>query len=160
MSIKNNKPSRKSKFKQGYFKPNNESKYVGPGPIIYRSGWERKFMIWCDMMEDVVQWSSEPVEIPYWDRQTNKKRKYYPDFYFKAKQNDGSYKEYLVEVKPKQQIIKPQPPKKNSTKALKNYKFLAESYLKNMDKYNSARTFCEGRDWHFIILTEDTLGNR
>ena len=86
-------------------------------------------------------------------------KKYYPDFYFKQKQQDNSNKEYLVEIKPKAQIQKPEPPKKNSKKAIKSYKFLAEQYVKNMDKYNAAKEYCEGRNWNFIVLTEDTILN-
>ena len=157
MSIKNVKPTKNSGFNQGYFKPNNPSKYAGPTPIIYRSSWERKFMMWCDKNEKVSMWSSEPVEIPYWSRQDSTKRKYYPDFYFKAIQPDKTTKEYLVEIKPKQQIQKPEPPKVNSKKALKSYKFLAEQYVKNMDKYNAAKEFCSQRNWNFIVLTEETI---
>lgn len=159
MSIKNVKPTKNSGFNQGYFKPNNPSKYAGPTPIIYRSSWERKFMMWCDKNEKITMWSSEPVEISYWSRQDSTSRKYYPDFYFKALQPDDSVKEYLVEIKPKQQIQKPEPPKVNSKKALKSYKFLAEQYVKNMDKYNAAKEFCNQRNWNFIVLTEETIIN-
>lgn len=159
MSIKNVKPTKNSGFSQGYFKPNNPEKYAGTPPIIYRSSWERKFMIWCDNNDKIITWSSEPVEIPYWSRQDSKKRKYYPDFYFKAKQIDGTYKQYIVEIKPKAQIEKPKPPVKNSAKALKSYKFLAEQYVLNMDKYNAAKQFCEGLNMNFIVLTEDTIIN-
>jgi len=159
MSIKNVKPTKNSGFNQGYFNPKNPEKYIGPSPIIYRSSWEHKFMIWCDNNDKVLKWSSEPVEIKYWYRKTNKAHTYYPDFYFKQLQQDGSAKEYLVEIKPKAQIQPPQMPKKNSQKALKSYKFLAEQYVKNMDKYNAAKEYASNRGWNFIILTEDTIKN-
>lgn len=159
MSIKNVKPTKNSNFNQGYFNPKHPEKYIGPAPIIYRSSWERKFMIWCDENDKVLRWSSEPVEIKYWFRKDNKAHKYYPDFYFKQLQPDDSTKEYLVEIKPKSQIQKPKPPKKNSRKALESYRFLAEQYVKNTDKYIAAREYCENRGWHFIVLTEDTILN-
>ena len=159
MSIKNVKPTKNSGFNQGYFKPDFPEKYIGPTPIIYRSSWERKFMIWCDKNDKVEKWSSEPVEIKYWYRKTSKAHKYYPDFYFKQLQQDGSYKEYLVEIKPKAQIQPPQMPKKRSKKALESFKFLAEQYVKNMDKYNAAKEYASNRGWNFIILTEDTINN-
>lgn len=159
MSIKNVKPTKNSGFNQGYFKPQFPEKYIGPTPIIYRSSWERKFMIWCDTNDKVLSWSSEPVEIKYWSRQDNKPHKYYPDFYFKQRKANGDVLEYLVEIKPKAQIQKPEPPKKNSKKALESYKFLAEQYVRNMDKYNAAKTYCEGRSWNFIVLTEETILN-
>ena len=159
MSIKNVKPTKNSGFNQGYFKPQFPEKYIGPTPIIYRSSCERKFMMWCDMNDKVLSWSSEPVEIKYWSRQDNKPHKYYPDFYFKQKKANGDVLEYLVEIKPKAQIQKPEPPKKNSKKALESYKFLAEQYVRNMDKYNAAKTYSEGRNWNFIVLTEETILN-
>lgn len=159
MSIKNIKPTKNSRFNQGYFTPKQPDKYIGPAPIIYRSEWERKFMVWCDANDKVVYWSSEPIVINYWSRQDNKSHKYYPDFYFKQLQADDTFKEYLVEIKPKAQIQKPQLPNKNSKKALESYKFLAEQYVKNMDKYNAAKNYCLGRGWNFIVLTEDTILN-
>lgn len=159
MSIKKVKPTKNSGFKQGYFKPQYPNKYVGNGDIIFRSSWEYKFMVWCDNHDGVVLWSSEPVFVNYISRQDNKVHKYYPDFYFKAKQGDGTFKEYLVEIKPKAQIQKPQMPKKTSKKALESYKFLCEAYIKNLDKYRAAKEYCKNRGWNFIVLTEDTIGN-
>ena len=43
MSIKKVKPTAKSGFKQGYYKPHNPKKYMGPGPIIYIKS--RQFII-------------------------------------------------------------------------------------------------------------------
>ena len=158
MSIKRVRPTNKSGFVQGYFKPKNPTKYVGPEPIIYRSSWERKFMMWCDVNEGVIMWSSEPVEIPYWSKLHNKKRTYYPDFYIKIKKHDGNIEHILVEIKPESQIKKPKPPTTNSRKALKNYKFLAEQYVVNRDKYSAAQEFANGRGWRFVVMTEKSLG--
>jgi len=157
MSIKNVRPTKKSGFKQGYYIPNDPTKYVGPTPIIYRSSWERKFMMWCDNNDKVMMWSSEPVQIEYISRADNKKHIYYPDFYMKVLQEDNNLKEFLVEIKPKQQLIKPEPPKKASKKALSSYQFLAEQYIKNLDKYTFAKEYCKNRNWNFIVLTEDSI---
>ena len=154
MSIKKIKPTSKSGFKQGYYRLKDVTKYVGTTPIIYRSSWEYKFMVWCDNNESVEKWASEPVEIKYKSRKDNKIRKYYPDFYYKAGEE-----EYLVEIKPKAQITYPKPPVKNTRKALESYKFLCEAYVTNTDKYIAAKDYCEGRKWKFIVLTEDTIGN-
>jgi len=156
MSIKNVKPTKNSGFIQGYFNPTYPEKYLGKAPIIYRSSWERKFMMLCDMREDVVAWSSEPVEIKYWSTLDSKERKYYPDFYMKVQKGE-TYEEFLVEIKPSEQIKKPKPPTKNSKKALKSYKFLAEQFVKNKDKYLYAKRWAEERGWRFIVLTEKSL---
>jgi len=157
MSIKNVRPTKKSGFNQGYYIPNDPTKYVGPTPIIYRSSWERKFMMWCDNNDKVMMWSSEPVQIEYISRVDNKKHIYYPDFYMKVLQEDNNLKEFLVEIKPKQQLIKPEPPKKASKKALSSYQFLAEQYIKNLDKYTFAKEYSKNRNWNFIVLTEDSI---
>ena len=157
MSIKRVRPTKKSGYIQGYFKPNRPEKYVGPQPIIYRSSWERKFMIWCDTKDSVIMWSSEPVEIPYWSKLQKKKRNYYPDFYIQVKKTDDEVDHILVEIKPEAQIKKPKPPTKNSKKALDNYKFLAEQYVTNRDKYTAAKQYAEGRGWRFVVMTEKSL---
>ena len=156
MSIKNVRPTNNSGFVQGYVTPTNPEKYIGPTPIIYRSSWERKFMIMCDTKDNVVKWASEPVEIKYIWSFDKREHKYYPDFYMKTKTEDG-FEEFLVEIKPEAQIKKPQPPKKRSKGAIKSYKFLAEQYVKNMDKYKYARAWSENRGWRFIVLTEKSL---
>jgi len=157
MSIKNLKPTKKSRFHQGYYNPKNPEKYIGIFPIIYRSSWEYRFMIWCDTNDKVLIWSSEPVKIKYWSRDGNKQRTYHPDFYFKILKQDDTTQEFLAEIKPKNQIQKPNPPSKMSKKALESYKFLAEQYVKNIDKYNAAKEYAVNRSWKFIVLTEDTI---
>jgi|TARA_Y100000287_G_C14233525_1_gene363380 hypothetical protein len=158
MSIKNLKPSGNSGFVQGYFNPENPDRYIGPTPIIFRSSWERKFMIMCDTKDNVLKWSSEPVKIKYWSTMDKKEHTYYPDFYMKTKGTDDEGPvEWLVEIKPSAQIKKPLPPKTKSKKALNSYKFLAEQYVKNRDKYAYANAWCEDRGWRFIVLTEKTL---
>ena len=53
-------------YKQGFFKPQNPKKYMGdPTNIVYRSGWEKRVMDWCDANPNIKQWSSEEIVIPY-----------------------------------------------------------------------------------------------
>jgi len=43
--------------------------------IIYRSLWERKFMVYCDTNNSIIEWGSEEVIIPYlspWDGRVHK----------------------------------------------------------------------------------------
>jgi len=113
-------------------------------------------MIMCDTKDNVVKWSSEPVEIKYIYSYDKREHKYYPDFYMKTKTEEG-FEEFLVEIKPSAQIKKPKPPTKKSKKALASYKFLAEQFIKNRDKYAYAKQWAENRGWRFIVLTEKTL---
>lgn len=157
MSIKRVRPTKNSGFNQGYYKPHRTEKYVGQLPIIYRSSWERKFMIWCDTNQLVLSWSSEPVEIPYWSSFHKKQRTYNPDFYIKVLKEDGTIDQLIVEIKPEAQIRKPEPPAVNSRKAVQNYQFLAEQYVTNRDKYLAAQQYATERNCRFVIMTEKTL---
>jgi hypothetical protein len=51
---------------KGKFIPTNTKKYRGnPTNIIYRSLWERKFMVYCDLNENILEWGSEEIIIPF-----------------------------------------------------------------------------------------------
>jgi len=163
MSIKQVKPTHKSKFKQGYYKPVNPQKYVAQGPVIYRSSWERKFCHWCDHNPDVIAWVSEPFSIPYFNVLDNKYHKYYPDFYIKLNVktiNDNIIKneiiEYVIEVKPKSQLQKPTPPKRKTKKAIQNFKYAYESYVRNLCKIEALNIYAKQRDFKVMLLTEES----
>lgn len=155
MSIKKVKPS--SRYKGGKYTLINEKKYVGKGPIIYRSGWERKYCMYCDHKEDIIAWSSEPFAIDYYNPGTAKWHKYYPDFWIKVRKTDGSISEFLIEIKPKSSTKLPKAPKKNTKQAVKNYKYAVETYIKNLAKAKAAKVFAASRGMKFIILTEDSI---
>jgi len=156
MSIKNLKPRRNKKGgpKQGIFPILECKKYIGPGPIIYRSSWENKFCIYCETNASVIKWSSEPFEIKYWNPIKEKYSKYHPDFFMLL--DNG--KKLVIEVKPDAQIRKPILPKRKTVKTVKNYKFLSEQYILNMAKFAAAKVWCESRGYTFKIITEDFLG--
>ena len=102
--IKNLKPRKRSRYKQGYYPIHESKKYVGKGKVIYRSDQERQFCDYCERSTLVKAWDSECVEIKYFDHKTEKYHRYYPDFLVKMK--DGLT--ILVEVKPSSHIKKPQ----------------------------------------------------
>ena len=151
MSIKNNKPSKKSGFKQGYFPINECKKYAGKGPIIYRSSWEYKFCKYCESNSSVLKWVSEPFEIRYINSLDGREHKYWADFLIVL---EGG-KKYLIEIKPKSMLQKPNPPKRKTAKQIKSYKYAYEQYVTNMCKIESAEKFCNERGIEFKIITED-----
>ena len=56
---------------KGIYRPSNPKKYKGDSKnIIYRSLWERKFMNYCDLNENILEWASEEFWIPYLDPTT------------------------------------------------------------------------------------------
>lgn len=139
----------------GLYKPVNPQKYRGnPTRIIYRSMWEKKFMIFCDHTESIIEWGSEEVIIPYRSPIDGRVHRYYPDFYIKVKTKEGKYEKYIIEIKPKRQTIKPNDKPKRKTATWKREVL---TYIKNRAKWDAAEDFCEDRQMKFKILTEDHL---
>ena len=138
----------------GSFRPKNPQKYIGnPTNIIYRSSWERRFMIFCDMNESVLEWGSEEVIIPYVSPLDNKIHRYFPDFLIKIKTRDGHTEVRLIEVKPYSQCIRPEVPTRTSKSFLEKVK----NWGINTAKWQAAEKFAEGRGWKFQLLTEKEL---
>jgi len=140
---------------KGKFKPSFPEKYDGdPTNIVYRSLWELKFLRYCDLNENILEYSSEEIVIPYMDRSTNRVRRYFPDAYIKVKQPDGTIKKYLIEIKPSKQTIPPPKPKRQT----RRYIAEAMEFVKNQSKWEAAREYCKDRMMEFKILTEHDLG--
>ena len=140
---------------KGKFQPSYPKKYKGdPTNIIYRSLWERKFMMYCDLNENIIEWGSEEIALPYRSPLDNRVHRYFPDFYIKVKENNGMVKRYLIEIKPKKQTIEPKVQKRKT----KSYIYEVTEYAKNMAKWKAAEEFCKDRMWEFKVLTEDELG--
>ena len=140
---------------KGKYKPENPQKYKGdPTNIIYRSLWERKFMLYCDKNLNILEWGSEEIALPYRSPLDNRVHRYFPDFYIKVKESNGQIKKYLVEIKPKKQTVEP----KIKQRRTKQYIYEVTEWAKNQAKWKAAREFCEDRQWQFKIVTEDDLG--
>ena len=140
---------------KGKYIPINPKKYVGnSSQVIYRSLWERKLMVYCDRNEKVVEWGSEEVIVPYRSPWDGKMHRYFPDFYMKVKQGNGTYKKFIIEVKPKAQCKEPiKTPKRKTRKWYKE----VQTWGINQAKWKSAIDYCENRGMEFKILTEDHL---
>ena len=139
---------------QGKFRPKNSKKYKGnPQNIIYRSLWERKFMVYCDKNAKILEWGSEEIALPYISPHDSRVHRYFPDFYIKVQENTGKIKRYLIEVKPLKQTTKPKKPKRQT----KGYIREAFEYAKNQAKWKAAREYCADRMWEFKVITEKEL---
>ena len=139
----------------GKFQPSYPKKYKGdPTNIIYRSLWERKFMVYCDLNENILELGSEEIALPYRSPIDNRIHRYFPDFYIKVKESSGKIKKYIIEIKPKKQTIEPQVKKRKT----KSYIYEVYEYAKNQAKWKAAEEFCKDRLWEFKVLTEEDLG--
>ena len=140
---------------RGKYYPSHPKKYKGdPTNIIYRSLWERKFMVYCDKNQNILEWASEEIAIPYRSPIDNRVHRYFPDFYMKVKEFNGKIKRYVIEVKPAKQTKPPAKPKRQT----KGYIREAYEYAKNQAKWKVAREFCADRQWEFKVVTEKELG--
>ena len=140
---------------KGKYYPSFPRKYKGdPTNIIYRSLWERKFMVYCDKNQNILEWASEEIAIPYRSPIDNRVHRYFPDFYMKVKETNGRIKNYVIEVKPAKQTKPPVKPKIQT----KGYIREAYEYAKNQSKWKMAKEFCADRKWEFKVVTEKELG--
>ncbi len=138
----------------GKYKPTNIEKYKGDHRnIIYRSLWERKFMVYCDTNEKILEWGSEELVIPYKSPLDNKWHRYFPDFYIKYVDNQGKFRRSIIEIKPKRVCEAP----KSQSRKSKKYIYEVTEYAKNQAKWKAAKEYCEDRRYEFKILTEDHL---
>ena len=128
---------------KGKFKPKNKAKYRGDSTkIIYRSGWELRFMRYLDQSSSIMKWSSEEIVVPYRSPLDGKTHRYFPDFWIRIKSADGTIKESLIEIKPKHQTGPPKggPPKDRR----KRRRYLREikTWGVNEAKWKAAMSYC------------------
>ena len=139
---------------KGKYQPSFPKKYKGdPTNIVYRSLWERTFMKYCDTNENILEWFSEEIAVPYRSPIDNKIHRYFPDFYIKVKESNGSIKKYIIEIKPKKQTVEPIPQKRKT----KGYIYEVYEYAKNQAKWKAAEEWCADRGYEFKVLTEHEL---
>ena len=123
----------RSHFK-GRFSCRYRDKYHGNADrIIWRSSWERLFMMYCDKHPHVLEWSSEEIIIPY--LYNREERSYYPDFWIRMIDSTGRIVEKIIEIKPAYQ----------------------KSWQQNRAKWVEARRYCDKHGFDFVVLTEKEL---
>jgi hypothetical protein len=131
---------------KGKYTLKNPQKYLGDTQnVIYRSLWERKLCVYFDTNINVIQWSIEPIGIPYINPIDGKYHKYWIDFWIKVKDKNGNITEKLIEVKPYKFT---QPPVKKS-KVTKKYVEEVELWVINNSKWKAAKNLCEAKKWDF-----------
>lgn len=140
-------------YHQGRYTPKNPEKYVGDASnIIYRSGWEKKYMIWADNNPAVLKWASEEIVIPYYSPVDNKMHRYFTDFAMVLEKNGTTHK-YLIEIKPEAQT---KPPVKGKRTTNRYIEELA-TYAVNQAKWQEAEKYCAKNNMNFMLLTEKHL---
>jgi hypothetical protein len=134
-------------FRQGFYEVKNSEKYVGNGKPKFRSGWEMTFMMFLDSNDNVINWASEPVRIPYRNPLTGKTTIYVPDFIVTYRGPKETVRAELIEIKPKKQS-------------------LIESKMKDRDraivavnyaKWDAATKWARANGLMFRVITEEQI---
>lgn len=136
-----------SKFAQGPYTVKNTAKYVGNGVPRYRSGWELAFMRFLDNNDNVMQWASESIQIPYRNPVTGKQSIYVPDFLITYKTRQNTLIAELIEIKPKKQSVI------ESKMSNRDRMVVAINYA----KWDQAEKWCARNGLKFRVITEDDL---
>lgn len=136
-----------SRWAQGKFQPTNPNKYIGKGLPTYRSGWEWAFMRFCDTNDNVLQWASECVTIPYRNPFTGRQTVYVPDFLITYRTRDNTTRAELVEIKPKKQSV---------IEGRMNSRDRAVVAL-NHAKWAAATQWCRRNGLTFRVVTENDI---
>lgn len=147
MGIKDFKPIKDGRYSQGYINPSSCKKIfpqMKTEKIIYRSSYERKFIAWLENSEQVKNWGSECIRIPYLYID-GKMHSYYPDYF--VEMVDGT--KMVVEIKPSSQTKRP----------VNENTWVGKEYRKNMCKWKATMEFCQAKGYKFKIITEKTINN-
>lgn len=135
------------KFYKSAYVLKNPDKYVGVKPPICRSSWERSFCQFCDNNENILQWISEGIQIPYIHPVKRKGSIYIPDFVIVYKNKKGQKLVEMIEVKPLKEV-------KLTEKTSQRDKLMI---VINHAKFKAAVKYCRHRNIQFRIVTEHEL---
>ncbi len=135
------------KWAQGIYEVLNPAKYVGKRRPRYRSGWEHSFMRFCDTNDNILQWASESVSIPYRHPLTGKVTNYVPDFIITYRTRNNTVKAELIEIKPKKQSVV------ESKMSSRDRAVVAVNYA----KWDAATKWAARNGLTFRVITEDDM---
>lgn len=164
----NQKPAKNTKYKNGLYIPVNKIKLIkanNEGGVYFRSGLERKMMVYLDRNDKIIRWSAEYIRVPYEKTEWNSNLKdfettqhtYYPDFYYEMIRDNGEIARVVAEVKPYKETIEPVIKENMTSKQMKNLEYDLKMYNKNLQKWKYMIEYCNRKGFEFIIITEKNL---
>jgi hypothetical protein len=159
VNIKNVIPN--GRYKSGKFVPQSPEKYIGDiHNIIYRSSWEGRFCLYCDQNPNIIKWSSEPVQIEYWNPIDKKTHTYHPDYFIKVQKTDGNTEDWIIEIKPAAQYQLDKKPelKGNLTeKRIRAHNDQMQVWIVNRAKFDAAMMFAKNNGYRFGAIDENFI---
>ena len=120
---------------------------MGKGTPRYRSGWELTFMMFLDSNDNILQWASESISIPYRNPITGKPSMYVPDFLITYRDKNNQMRAELIEIKPKKQSII------ESKASARDRAVVAVNYA----KWDSATKWAKRNGLTFRVINEDQI---
>jgi hypothetical protein len=136
------------KFAHGKYNLKNPQKYLGNGSPIYRSSWEWVVQKMCDEHQNIIEWCSEGIRIPYTDPLTGHPTFYVPDFVVKFIDKYNRTRMEMWEIKPKNQAVK---------ESVGRSKYNQAQFIKNQAKWQVARAYCKQNGIFFRVISEDDI---
>lgn len=146
---------KRSKYRQGVYKPINPKKFAGNSDPIYRSSWELKFFKWADCNSRVIKWGSESIIVPYISPLDKRVHRYFVDNFIVFLNAENKPKKYLIEIKPSTSVSKPSVSARKK-KATMIYE--QKTWVVNQAKWEAAKRWSDKKGYEFLILTEKELG--
>lgn len=138
-------------------------------PPEFKSSWEEKICIACDVQPFITRWGYEPFEIAYYSPLYMKQSLYIPDVYVECRYPNGKEARYLLEIKPTAYSVLPKEPKSpgpgvSDPRRLENYRKKKASYdrkvmdvMVNYAKWEAAEIWCKQRNINWLILNEKNM---
>lgn len=114
-------------YKSGF----HTSPKVQGGEIHYRSSWELIAYKYLDTQDEVLNYSTETLSIPYKDPESGYERNYLPDLIINFDNGDKK----MIEIKP----------------------MVYKEYPINLAKFDAAKSFCEENGFSFEVWTGEEI---
>jgi hypothetical protein len=104
-------------------------------------------MRFCDTNDNVLQWASESLVIPYRHPLTGKMTNYIPDFLITYKTRGNTVIAEVIEIKPKKQSVI------ESKMSSRDRAVVAINYA----KWDAATKWCKRNGLRFRVITEQDM---
>ena len=140
-------------FKQGIFTPKNKAKCLNKTLPVFRSGLESQLMVVLDSNNNVKNWGSETIVVPYLKPTTNKVHRYFIDFYAEI-MIEGVVKKFIIEIKPHKETI---PIVESNRMKPSTIIYAKTTFAINQAKWKAATEYANKKGWTFLIITEKNI---
>ena len=129
---------------------------MGEKTPVFKSRMEARVFRWLDLNANVIRWGYEIIDIPYLFQVDGRMHTYITDIYCEIRGNNSKVNRYILEVKPVKETLPPKPAN-NSPKSKARYQREMFVYIKNSDKWEATRRFCDSKGIKFVEVTDEDI---